>query len=74
MLRGPYRKTLGASTKANHMFFPGWRLRFGAAAGALAAVMAAGCTPAVENADPLLAELVQRFGASEIQRLPEEAD
>ena len=74
MLGGPYRKTPGASTKANHMFFPGWRLRFGAAAGALAAVMAAGCTPAVENADPLLAELVQRFGASEIQRLPEEAD
>ena len=74
MLGGAYRKTSRASTKANHMFFLGWRLRFGAAAAALAAALAASCTPTVERADPLLAELVQRFGASEIQRLPEEAD
>jgi len=74
MLGGAYRKTSVASTKANHMFFPGCRLRFGAAAAAMAGALAAGCTPAVEPADPLLAELVQRFGASEIQRLPEEAD
>jgi uncharacterized protein (DUF885 family) len=74
MLGGAYRKTSLASTKANHMFFPGCRLRFGAAAAAMAGALAAGCTPTVERADPLLAELVQRFGASEIQRRPEHAD
>ena len=56
------------------MFFPAWRLPFGASAGVLAAVLAASCAPAVQSADPQLAELVQRFGASEIEQLPEEAD
>ena len=74
MLGGAYRKSPVASTKANHMFFRALRLRFGASAAAMAAVLATGCSPAAINADPALADLVLRFGASEIRLLPEEAD
>jgi len=74
MLGGAYRKTPGASTKANHMFFPACRLRLGVLAVAGAAILAAGCSPAVVQADPALADLVLRFGASEIETRPEEAD
>jgi uncharacterized protein (DUF885 family) len=73
MLGGAYRKTPGASTKANHMFLPAWRLPFGASVSALA-LLAAGCAPAAVSSDPALADLVHRFGASEIHHLPEEAD
>lgn len=74
MLGGAYRKTFSASTKANHMFFKARRSLFGASTAALAAVILAGCTPEKVNGDPTAISLIQRFGASEIQRMPEEAD
>lgn len=40
----------------------------------MALLLLAGCTPQQVNTDPALAQLVDRFGASEIQQLPEEAD
>ncbi|MEQ1783127.1 MAG: DUF885 domain-containing protein [Hyphomonadaceae bacterium] len=40
----------------------------------MALLVVAGCTPERVNADPALTQLVDRFGASEIQQLPEEAD
>ena len=74
MQAGPYRKTSAVSTKANHMFFQACRSPFGASASALALLLLVGCTPERVNTDPILISLVDRFGASEIQHLPEEAD
>ena len=77
MLGGPYRKTLAASTKANHMAALDWKSPFTAlfcaAAGAAAAILA-GCSPSVVSTDPALAAFMQRFSQSEMSRLPEEAD
>jgi uncharacterized protein (DUF885 family) len=56
------------------MFFQACRSPFGASASALALLLLAGCTPERVNTDPILTLLVDRFGASEIQQLPEEAD
>lgn len=74
MLGGAYRKTFSASTKANHMFFQAWRSPFGASAAAIAALILTACTPETVSSDPAVASLLDRFGASEIQRLPEDAD
>ncbi len=56
------------------MFFQACRSPLAASASALALLVVAGCTPERVNADPALTQLVDRFGASEIQQLPEEAD
>ena len=56
------------------MFFQACRSPLAALASALALLVVAGCTPERVNADPALTQLVDRFGASEIQQLPEEAD
>jgi uncharacterized protein (DUF885 family) len=56
------------------MFFQACRSPFGPSASALALLLLAGCTPERVNMDPILTSLVDRFGASEIQQLPEEAD
>jgi len=74
MLGGAYRKIPAASTKANHMFLLAWRSPFGASLAALAGLILAGCTPQNANSDPAATALIARLGASEIQRMPEEAD
>jgi uncharacterized protein (DUF885 family) len=56
------------------MFFQACRSPFGASASALALLLLPGCTPERVNTDPILTQLVNRFGASEIQQLPEQAD
>jgi len=56
------------------MFFQACRSPFGASALAVALLLMAGCTPERLNTDPILTSLVDSFGASEIQQLPEEAD
>jgi uncharacterized protein (DUF885 family) len=76
MLRGHYRKTLEASTNANHMPARDWFFSFRPlfAATALLAAGVAGCSQSKANADPALAALIQRMGQYEISRTPEEAD
>ncbi len=56
------------------MFLPGCRRPFGASVSAVAALLLAGCSGGKPNLDPLLGVVVDRFGASEIQGMPEEAD
>ncbi len=56
------------------MFLPAWRRPFGASVSAVAALLLAGCSGEKPNLDPLLGAVVDRFGASEIQGMPEEAD
>src|SRR5262245_61203081 len=78
MLGGPYRKTLTASTKANHMTPLDWKSPFRPlflmlSAGLTAGILAA-CSPSQVSADPQLAALVQKFSQFETTRLPEEAD
>ncbi len=40
----------------------------------LAGLIPAACSPATVNSDPTATSLIERFGVSEIQRMPEEAD
>ncbi len=40
----------------------------------MAGVILVGCTPPRVNSDPAATSLIERFGAAEIQRMPEEAD
>ena len=56
------------------MFLPARRSPFQASASALGLLLLAGCAPERVNTDPLVTQLVDRFGASEMQQLPEEAD
>ena len=56
------------------MFSQACRSPFGASASALALLLLAGCTQERVDTDPAFTQLVDRFGASEIQQLPEEAD
>lgn len=78
MLDGPYRKTLSASTKANHMCEPDGnsplRSLFMGLAGIVWTLILGGCSPSVVSADPALTSLVQRMGRSELSRLPEQAE
>lgn len=77
MLGGPYRKTLAASTKANHMAALDWKSPFRAlffAGGSLSAAILAACSPSAVSSDPVLAAFMQRFSQSEMARSPEEAD
>ena len=56
------------------MFLPGCRRSFGASVSAVAVLLLAACSGEPPNLDPLLGVVVDRFGASEVQGLPEEAD
>lgn len=56
------------------MFLQAWRRPFGASALAVAALVLAGCSGEKPKLDPLLAMVAERFGASELNSLPEEAD
>lgn len=56
------------------MIFLAWRMRFAALGAGVALAIPAGCTPEKTNSDPILGALVNRFGVSEIQQSPEEAD
>lgn len=55
------------------MFLPGCRRSFGASVSAVAALLLAACSGETPNLDPLLGVVVDQFGASEVQGLPEEA-
>lgn len=77
MQGGPYRKTLAASTKANHMLALDWKSPFRAlffTGAGLAATILAACSPSQVSADPALAAFIQRLSQSEMARSPEEAD
>ncbi len=76
MLGGHYRKTLEASTNANHMPVRDWFFSFRPlfAATAILAAGVAGCSQTKPSSDPALQALIQRIGQYEISRTPEEAD